>query len=57
MFVPYHVLCIAANGWFQFHNAATGLQSLHNHGVVHGDIRPVCQQLLCCPSDLLFFLL
>jgi hypothetical protein len=44
MFVPYHVLCIAADDWFQFHDAATGLQSLHDHNVIHGDIRLVCQQ-------------
>ena len=44
MFVPYyHVLYIVAYGWFQFHDAATGLQSLHVHGVIHGNIRPVCQ--------------
>jgi len=40
MFVPYHVLCIAADGWFQFHDAAMGLLSLHDHDVIHGDIRP-----------------
>ncbi|KAF8484118.1 kinase-like domain-containing protein [Russula emetica] len=27
-----------------FHDAATGLQSLHDHNVIHGDIRPVRQQ-------------
>jgi hypothetical protein len=36
MFVPYHVLYITANGWFQFHDAAMGLQSLQDHGVIHG---------------------
>jgi hypothetical protein len=56
-FVPYHVLCIAANGWRQFLDTAVGLQSLHKHGVVHGDIRPVCQKFLCCSSDSLFFIL
>ena len=44
MFVPYHHdPYIAAYGWFQFHDAATGLQSLHVHDVIHGNIRPVCQ--------------
>jgi serine/threonine protein kinase len=60
MFVPYHVLCIAliaADGWFQFYDAATGLQSLHEHGVIHGNIRPVCQRSLRCSFDLLFFIL
>jgi hypothetical protein len=36
MFVLYHVLYIAANGWFQFHDAAMGFQSLHDHGAIHG---------------------
>lgn len=60
MFVPYHDLYIAANGWFQFHDATMGLQSLHDHGLIHGNIFPVCQRLLCmlCSlSELLFFTL
>jgi serine/threonine protein kinase len=58
MFVPYHVLCIvAADGRFQFYDPATGLQYLHDHGVIHGDIRHVCERLLCFSFDLLFFIL
>jgi hypothetical protein len=43
MFVSYYVLCIAANGWFQFYDAAIGLQSLHDHGMIHDKIYSVCQ--------------
>jgi hypothetical protein len=37
-----------------------GLQSLHGHGMNHGEICPVCQRLLCilcCSSESLFFIL
>ena len=59
MSVPYHVLLFAANSLLQFHDVATGLKSLHDRGVIHGDIRPVCQRfrVLCCSSDLLFLIL
>ena len=59
MFVPYRVLFFAANILFQFHDVATGLKSLHDRGVIHGDIRPVCERfrVLCRSSDLLFFII
>lgn len=47
--------CIAANGWFQFYDVARGLKFLHEKNVIHGDIHPVCQRLLCRSSPSLTY--